>query len=59
MLAQSLPHPSKPGVEASDSKTFRSTTQCVLAVPGQFVIPLAHVNLSSGLQAPVQVATGK
>ena len=59
MLAQSLPQPSKLGVGASPSKTFRSATQCVPTVPGQFAAPLAHANLSSGLPAPVQVATGK
>jgi len=56
MLAQSLPQPSKLGAGASPSKTFRSATQCVPAVPGQFATPLAHVNLSSEFQAPVQVA---
>src|ERR1700722_1329904 len=59
MLAQSLPQPSKLGVGVSPSKTFRSATQCVPTVPGQLAIPLSHLNLSSGFQAPVQVATGK
>ena len=59
ILAKSLPQSSKLGVVASPSKTFRSATQCVPTVPGQFATPLAHVNLSSVFHAPVQVAAGK